>query len=60
MSHTVGATGGGTATDHLGGAPIVDEDAGDGTVARFFQLASVEMFKPLGLDEIIDRGWDLH
>lgn len=58
MFHMIGPTGG-TAKDGLCGAPIVDDDAGDGAVAGFFQLANNEICLSPVLDEIIDRGWDL-
>ena len=46
--------------DGLCGAPIVDDDAGDGGVAGFFQLAHIMRFVcHQFLDEIIDRGWNL-
>lgn len=50
---------GGTTNYGLCGAPIVDDDAGDGAVAGFFQLANNEICLSPVLDEIIDGGWDL-
>lgn len=50
----------GITKDSLCGAPIVDDDdAGDGAVAGFFQLANAKVcFSPIH-DEIIYLGWDL-
>lgn len=56
MVHMTGACAG-TTKDGLCGAPIVDDDdAGDGAVARFFQLANIKMFLSPIVDEIIYRG----
>lgn len=56
--HMIGATGG-TTKDGLCGAPIVDDDVGEGAVAGFFQLANNEICLSPVLDEIIDCGWEL-
>lgn len=58
MYHMIGPTGG-TTKDGLCGAPILDDDTGDGAVAGFFQLADNEICLSPVLDEIIDHGWDL-
>lgn len=58
MHYMIGPSGG-TTTDGLCGAPIVDDDTGDGVAAGFPQLANNEICLSPVLDEIIDRGWDL-